>query len=49
MYLEEEGKTWFFDIDGTILRHNGYKDNNEHILPGVIEFMKKCQRCAHAG
>lgn len=34
-------KTWLFDIDGTILKHNGYKVGQEEILPGVKEFFAK--------
>lgn len=29
--------TWFFDLDGTILKHNGYLTNNDELLPGVNE------------
>lgn len=33
------GKTWIFDIDGTLCKHNGYKiDGYDTILPGVKEF-----------
>ena len=29
-------KTWIFDLDGTILKHNGYKiDGEDTLLPGV--------------
>ncbi|MCI9546468.1 MAG: hypothetical protein HFH60_07275 [Lachnospiraceae bacterium] len=32
-------KTWVFDLDGTILRHNGYKiDGEDTLLPGVKEY-----------
>jgi hypothetical protein len=31
-------KTWFVDIDGVILRHNGWCSGAEHLLPGVREF-----------
>lgn len=32
-------KTWFIDIDGTILKHNGYKiDGFDSLLSGVSEF-----------
>jgi len=30
--------TWLIDIDGTILRHNGNKIDQEEILPGVKNF-----------
>lgn len=41
MNLSELNHTWFIDIDGTILEHNGYKDGNESFLPGVKEFWSK--------
>ena len=34
--------TWFIDIDGTILKHNGYLiDKKDTILKGVKKFFKK--------
>lgn len=34
-------KTWVFDLDGTLLKHNGYKiDGKDTILPGVLEYME---------
>lgn len=36
--LSQFGKTWIFDIDGTILKHNGYKEGKERVLDGVKEF-----------
>ena len=33
-------KTWIFDLDGTLLKHNGYKtDGVDTVLPGVKEYM----------
>lgn len=33
-------KTWIFDLDGTLLKHNGYKtDGADTVLPGVKEYM----------
>lgn len=33
-------KTWVFDLDGTLLKHNGYKiDGVDTILPGVLEYL----------
>lgn len=29
--------TWFIDLDGTILNHNGYLNDNDNLLPGVKE------------
>jgi hydroxymethylpyrimidine pyrophosphatase-like HAD family hydrolase len=31
------GHTWFIDLDGTILNHNGYINGNDCLLPGVKE------------
>jgi FMN phosphatase YigB (HAD superfamily) len=36
--LSDFRKTWIFDIDGTVLKHNGYKENQEVLLDGVKEF-----------
>lgn len=34
-------KTWVFDLDGTLLKHNGYKtDGTDTILPGVNEYLQ---------
>lgn len=34
-------KTWIFDLDGTLLKHNGYKlDGYDSILPGVKEYLE---------
>lgn len=36
------GKTWIFDIDGTIVKHNGYlTDGHDTILDGAAEFFEK--------
>lgn len=33
-------KTWIFDLDGTIVKHNGYKiDGVDTVLPGVTEYI----------
>lgn len=33
-------KTWIFDLDGTLLKHNGYKTDGEDILlEGVKEYL----------
>lgn len=33
-------KTWIFDLDGTILRHNGYKiDGADILLKGAREYL----------
>lgn len=34
------GKTWLFDLDGTIVKHNGYKiDGEDTLLAGAKEFL----------
>lgn len=34
-------KTWIFDLDGTILKHNGYKlDGWDSLLDGAAEFLR---------
>lgn len=34
------GKTWILDLDGTIVKHNGYKlDGQDVLLPGAEEFL----------
>ncbi len=34
-------KTWIFDLDGTILKHNGYKlDGRDTLLAGVKEYLE---------
>ncbi|MDO4204095.1 MAG: NIF family HAD-type phosphatase [Selenomonadaceae bacterium] len=35
-------KTWVFDLDGTLLKHNGYKiDGHDSLLPGVKEYLDR--------
>lgn len=34
-------KTWILDLDGTIVKHNGYKDDgNDSLLPGAKEYIE---------
>ena len=37
-------KTWIFDLDGTLVKHNGYKNAEEELLPGVKEFFSKISK-----
>ena len=33
-------KTWIFDLDGTLLKHNGYKiDGKDTLLRGAKEYI----------
>lgn len=35
-------KTWIFDLDGTLLKHNGYKtDGTDTVLPGAKEYLEQ--------
>ncbi len=38
--LSTLGHTWILDLDGTIVKHNGYKiDGEDSFLPGAHEFL----------
>lgn len=37
-------KTWLFDLDGTLVRHNGYKYGKDELLPGVRDFLKSVNK-----
>ena len=40
--LSHLNKTWILDVDGTIVKHNGYKlDGHDTLLEGVKEFFEK--------
>lgn len=32
-------KTWVFDFDGTLVVHNGYKENKDQFLPGALDLL----------
>ena len=32
--------TWVLDLDGTLVRHNGYKTGEDEWLPGALEFLR---------
>ena len=39
--LSKLGHTWILDLDGTIVKHNGYKlDGQDSFLPGALEFLQ---------
>jgi len=39
--LSSLGHTWILDLDGTVLKHNGYKlDGRDSLLDGAEQFMK---------
>lgn len=38
-------KTWILDLDGTIVKHNGYKlDGFDSLLPGAKDFLKNISK-----
>ena len=37
--LSRLGHTWIIDLDGTLLRHNGYQQGGDTLLPGAKEFL----------
>ncbi|MCI8536570.1 MAG: hypothetical protein HFG68_13600 [Hungatella sp.] len=38
--LSTLAKTWIFDLDGTIVKHNGYKiDGKDSLLPSVKKYL----------
>lgn len=41
LILSSLKKTWIFDFDGTLVEHNGYKTGDDHLLPGVKDFLRK--------
>ena len=43
--LSKLGHTWILDLDGTIVKHNGYKlDGVDTFLPGALEFLKNISK-----
>jgi len=38
--LSTLGKTWIFDLDGTLVVHNGYKTGHDELLPGALDFLQ---------
>lgn len=39
--LSTLGHTWIFDLDGTLVKHNGYLiDRQDTFLPGAEDFLK---------
>jgi len=45
LHLSTLGKTWIFDFDGTLVRHNGYKSGSDEFLPGAKEFLLSIPQC----
>ena len=34
-------KTWLLDLDGTLVKHNGYKKGGEELLKGAVDLFKQ--------
>ena len=44
--LSPLGHTWILDLDGTIVKHNGYiNDGYDTLLDGAIEFLHQIPEC----
>lgn len=42
LILSTLGHTWILDLDGTIVKHNGYLlDGQDTLIPGALEFLHK--------
>lgn len=42
LFLSTLAHTWILDLDGTLVKHNGYKlDGEDSFLPGAQEFLAK--------
>lgn len=42
LLLSELNHTWILDLDGTIVKHNGYlQDGRDSFLPGAEAFLKR--------
>ncbi len=42
MILSPLPKTWIFDLDGTLLKHNGYKtDSGDVVIPEAKDFLNR--------
>lgn len=40
LFLSKLAHTWILDLDGTLVKHNGYKiDGTDSFLPGAEEFL----------
>ncbi len=40
LHLSNLPKTWLIDLDGTIVKHNGYKEGGDKLLEGVRKFFE---------
>ena len=48
LLLSTLGHTWIFDLDGTIVKHNGYLiDGKDTLLPGVLSGEESFEEESH--
>lgn len=40
LLLSALAHTWVLDLDGTLVRHNGYKAGQDEWLPGALSFLR---------
>ena len=41
LVLSSLGKTWIFDLDGTLVKHNGYLEGQDILLTRAADFVSK--------
>lgn len=41
MNYKKINKTWIFDLDGTLVKHAGYKNGGDELLPGILEIFSQ--------
>ena len=42
MILSTLSKTWILDLDGTLVKHNGYmQEEGDTLLPGAVDFIRQ--------
>ena len=44
LVLSPLNKTWLLDLDGTLVKHNGYKEGGDALLEGVTDFFEQIGR-----
>ena len=40
LVLSALAHTWLLDLDGTLVRHNGYRSGGDEWLPGALAFLR---------
>lgn len=42
--LEHLPSTWFFDLDGVIVEHNGYKNGFDVVIPETVDTIRRLKK-----